>query len=238
MDVSVLEGLGLSKNEIIVFVKLVEIGESKSGTIISQTGLQSSAIYNALLSLIEKGLISYIKKNGIKYYKSAEPETLIDYIETKKREVLKIIPSLKQKKVSKEENNMEFFESYRGIKSLLFELLKDAKKQDVYRYFAPETKYYNLSTEKVYSAEKHIRIEKKIKTKAIYPEDSRSVTRKTKTTEKRYTKQKLPPNTSIFNNKVAIISWGEKPFGVLIRSKEVYEQYVSFFEDVWERAKE
>ena len=68
MDTSVLENLGLSKNEVLVFVKLLELGESKSGAIISKTNLQSSAVYNSLASLIEKGIVSFIKKNGIKYY--------------------------------------------------------------------------------------------------------------------------------------------------------------------------
>ena len=48
----------------------------------------------------------------------------------------------------------------------------------------------------------------------------------------------MPPNTEMINNKVAIITWkGDEPSGILIRSKEVYETYVNFFEHLWDKAK-
>ncbi len=238
MDTSVLENLGLSKNEVLVFVKLLELGESKSGAIISKTALQSSAVYNALTTLIDKGIVSFIKKNGIKYYKSAEPETILNYIETKKGEYLKLIPELKFKQKQEETEGVEYFKSYRGIKSLVFELLKDAKKGDTYRYIAPEAKYYKISTERVYGAEKQLRKEIKLKTKALYHVSGKAYTRKTASSIKKYLNFPLPPNTLIFNNKVGIISWEGEPSGILIRSKNIYEIYVKFFEHLWAIAKD
>ena len=42
----------------------------------------------------------------------------------------------------------------------------------------------------------------------------------------------------MLNNKVAIITWkGEEPSGILIRSKDIYETYVRFFEHLWGIAK-
>jgi len=57
-------------------------------------------------------------------------------------------------------------------------------------------------------------------------------------TQKRYLNFPLPPNTQMLNNKVAIITWkGEEPSGILIRSKDIYETYVRFFEHLWGIAK-
>jgi len=238
MDTSILEDLGLSKNEVLVFVKLLELGESKSGLIISKTGLQSSGVYNALASLIDKGLVSFIKKNGIKYYKSAEPETVVSYIDAKKREYEKLIPELKFKRNQEELGGVEYFQSYRGIKSLVFELLKDAKKSDIYRYIAPDPKYYKISVEKVYGAEKHLRKEIKLPTKALFYISAKEHTRKTSSSTKKYLNFPLPPNTLMLNNKVAIISWEGEPSGILIRSKDIYKTYVNFFEHLWTIAKE
>lgn len=237
MDTTVLENLGLSKNEVLVFVKLLELGESKSGSIISKSNLQSSAVYNALASLIDKGIVSFVKKNGIKYYKSAEPETILNYIETKKAEYLKLIPELKFKQKQEEVEGVEYFKSYRGIKSLVFELLRDAKKGDIYRYIAPEAKYYKISTERVYSAEKQLRKEIKLTTKALFHISSKDYTHPSRSSTKKYLDFPLPPNTLILNNKVAIISWGEEPSGILIRSKDIYQTYVNFFEHLWKIAK-
>jgi len=237
MDTSVLENIGLSKNEVLVFVKLVELGESKTGIVISKTGVQSSGVYNAVRSLIEKGLVSFIKKNRIKYYKAADPKTILDYIDTKKREYLKLLPELQFRQRIETEEGTEFFKGSRGIKTLVFELLKDANKKDTYRFFAEDPKYYTISTERVYSAEKQLRKQIGLRAFALFHEDARSFTKTNKITIKKYLNFPLPPNTLIINNKVAIISWEGEPSGILIRSKDIYQIYVNFFEHLWKIAK-
>jgi hypothetical protein len=151
---------------------------------------------------------------------------------------MKLLPELQFKQKPEENEGVEFFKDYRGIKTLVFELLKDARKGDIYRYFAPETKYYKISTDRVYSAEKQLRKDKGLKTRAIFPESSRISAKKSKTSIKKFINSPLPPNTLILNNKVAIITWAGVPSGILIHSKDIYESYVSFFEHVWGTAKE
>ena len=238
MDISVLEGIGLSKNEITIFLGLLKIGESKAGAIISKVNLQSSATYNAINSLIGKGLVSYIKKGQIRYYKAASPETIGNYLETKKEEYLRVLPELK-KFMPGEIEGVEFYKSVRGIKTLLAELVKDSKKGDIYRFFSIEdAKEYQFATDRVYELQKPIRKEKKIITRGLFAEKTRQFASGASITQKRYLNFPLPPNTQMLNNKIAIITWkGEEPSGILIHSKDVYESYVHFFEHLWEKAK-
>ena len=86
MDLQVLEDIGLSQTEIKTFITILKSGESKAGEVIKNSGLQSSSVYNALNSLMEKGFVSYIKKSNIKFYKAADPKVIKDYIESKKEE--------------------------------------------------------------------------------------------------------------------------------------------------------
>jgi len=238
MDTSILEGLGLSNLEIKIFVRLLELGESKAGKIIKEVGLQSSSVYNAINSLMKKGLISYIKKGQIKFYKAADPEAILGYIDTKKREYLKILPELKEKQKKAEEEGVEFYKSFRGIKTITFELLKNAKKGDVYRFFSVENiDEYKLATERVFGAEKQLRKEKKIITKGIFHESARELAKRNSITQKRFLNYPMPPNTLIFGDKVAIISWKGEPSGILISSKDIARTYVEFFEHMWEIAK-
>ncbi len=238
MDTSVLEGIGLSKNEISVFLKMLQLGESKAGAIISKVNLQSSAVYNAINSLVAKGLVSYIKKGQIKYYKAASPETIADYLDTKKEEYMKVLPELK-KFMPTEIENVEFYKSFRGIKTLLAELLKDSRPKDIYRFFSIEDeKEYKLATEKVYDLQKSVRKENKIITRGLFAEKLRSLAGVSSITQKKYLNFPLPPNTQMLNDKVAIITWkGEEPSGILIRSKDIYETYIRFFEHLWSVAK-
>ncbi len=238
MDTSVLEDIGLSSTDIKVFICALELGESKAGKIIETSGLQSSSVYNSINSLIKKGLLSYIKKSQVKYYKAAEPETILDYIELKKREYLKLLPELKEKQKKTEEEGVEFFKTTKGVKTILSNLIKDSKKGDTYRTFSIEDpKEYEKAREKVFRPIKQLIKEKKLLTKGIFHEKNRYKPDKYSIMKKKYLNIPLPPNTMILHNKVAIISWEDEPSGVLITSKEIAKKYKEFFDYMWDFSK-
>lgn len=238
MDTSVLEDIGLSQIEIKAFTILLELGESKAGKIIEKTRLQSSSVYNAINSLIEKGLVSYIKKSQVKYYKAANPEVILDYIDSKKKEYLKLLPELKDRQKKVEEEGVEFFKSSKGVKTIISEMLKDTKKGDIFRTFSVEDpEKYEKARERVFSATKQLIKQKKLILKGIYHENNRSKPTKTTIAQKRYLNFPMPPNTMVINDKVAIISWKEEPSGILIKSKSIAKSYTDFFEAIWKQAK-
>jgi len=240
MNTGVLEDIGLSKNEIIIFLTLLETGETKAGNIIAKSKLQSSAVYNGISSLIEKGLLSYIKKSQVKYYNAATPESILDYIDNKKKEFLSLLPELKQKQKKNNIDEVEFFKSYRGIKTLICELTKDSKKGDIYRFFSiQDFDKYSKATRKVYEFQKNTRKEAGLLTKGIFHEKTRTLARFSSMTEKRFINFPMPPNTQIVKDKVAIISWeGEQPSGILIKSEDIAKSYIDFFEHIWNIGKE
>jgi len=238
MDTSVLEDIGLSTIEIKVFLAILEFGEAKAGKIIEKTKLQSSSVYNAINTLIGRGLVSYIKKSQIKFYKAANPETILDYLDLKKREFLKLLPELKAKQKRKQEEGVEFYRSYKGMKTIIFELLKDTKKNDVYRTLSVEDpEQYEKSREKVYRTIKQLARNKKIIMKGIFHEKNRYKPKRGSIMKKKYVNFSLPPNTIILNSKVAIISWEEEPIGILIHSKDIAKKYEEFFDQIWKITK-
>jgi len=238
MDTSVLEDIGLSQTEIKIFILMLELGESKAGEIIKKSGLQSSSVYNAINSLINRGLVSYIKRTQIKYYRAVNPETIVDYIELKKREYLKLLPKLKERQKKVQEERVEFYKSFKGIKTIMIELFRDANKGDIYRTFSVEDpKEYEISIEKVFASTKQLIKQKKIITKGLFHEKNRKKPTKTSIMQKKYVNIPMPPNTMILNNKVAIILWEEDPSGILIYSKNMAQKYIDFFEHLWKQAK-
>lgn len=234
MDISIIEGIGLSKIEAKIFVVILELGESKAGKIIEKSGMQSSSVYNAINALISKGLVSYIKKSEVKYYRSADPEAILDYIDMKKREYLKILPELKSKQKEVNNDGVEFFKSYKGIKTIFSEMLKDAKKGDIFMTFSIENpKEYEKAREKVFFTIKQLEEDKGVINKGIFHENNRYPATKSSRMQKRYVGFPLPPNTLILNDMVAIISWEEEPKGILIHSKNMALKYREFFEHMW-----
>lgn len=57
MEETILENIGFSKSEAVVYLALLKVGQTKSGKIIKITGLQSSVVHNALNTLEEKDLL-------------------------------------------------------------------------------------------------------------------------------------------------------------------------------------
>lgn len=234
MDTQILEDIGLSSIEVKVFIALLENGECKAGKIIGRLKLQSSSVYNALNSLISKGLVSYIKKSEVKYYRSAEPENVLEYIESKKNAYLKILPELKEKQKTKNDEGVEFFKSYKGIRILFSKLFKESKKGDIYRTFNPdEFKEYEKAKEKVFRFVKGLAEEKGVIQKGVFSEENREKKKISSRIQKRYVKEHLPPTTVTLNNKTAIISWEGEPSGILIHSKDITDRYIKLFDQMW-----
>lgn len=235
MDTTVLEDIGLAKNEITIFLTLLKIGETKAGPLIAKSRLQSSAVYNGLTTLIEKGLISYVKKSNTKHYKAADPDVIYNYLDLKKRELSVLLPELKVLQQKTEKGMVEYFEGFKGIKTILSQLFKTHEKKAIYRYISVQDReQYETAKVRVFRAIKQLRLERKIITKGILPIEHKGKMSKSPISTRRFVKFPMPPNTHIYWDKVAIITWGEEPKGVLIESKEMAEQYTNFFEHLWQ----
>ena len=72
-----LKEFGFSERESKVYIALLELGETTTGKISKMTRLNSSKIYDILERLIDKGLVSYVLKNKIKYFNALEPQNIL-----------------------------------------------------------------------------------------------------------------------------------------------------------------
>ena len=68
--------LGLTHNEAIVYLALLELGESASGDIIKKTNKHRSIVYESLDKLKKEGLITGTIKKGKKFFQITNPEII------------------------------------------------------------------------------------------------------------------------------------------------------------------
>src|SRR3989338_5230315 len=149
MDTSILENFGLSKGEINVYFTLLELGTNKVGRVIEKSGMASSAVHNSVNALIDKGLVSYIKKGKIKYYQAVPPKQLIEFIDDKKKKLQQILPELELKqKLAEERQEAEIFEGTKGIITMLNLLIENTKKGDEYLFFPINVREHNEEIQK------------------------------------------------------------------------------------------
>ncbi|MFH1054420.1 MAG: helix-turn-helix domain-containing protein [Candidatus Woesearchaeota archaeon] len=239
MDIKPFEGIGLTNAEIKVYLSLLEIGSTKVGSIIEKSDLQSSVVHNSLHKLQEKGLISHIIKGKIKHYKATNPKNFIDFIDEKKKNFEKILPQLLIKqKLEKERLEAEIYQGYKGCMNLLLEVLDDAKKGDIFYFFSADVEPINKEIQDFFRKYDPKRKDAGIEVKGIAPKRLKHLYQdreKKGYMKMKYSNTPIPPNMSIFNNKLTLFTWGEKPIGYLIYSKQLADKYAQYFHSLWNK---
>jgi len=241
MDTQILEDIGLTNAEIKVYLALLELGTATAGPILDKSGLQNSVVHMTLNKLIERGFVTFIKEGKRNHYQAANPQHITEFINHKKEQFEKILPELLLKQSQAQEKpEVISFRGIKGVKELLLELLEAGGKE--HHTFGSTKK--SLMLGEAWWIEYHQkRAAKKIKAKLLFNE-SLSYWKAEKRyrsieAEIRYTKKGFEPltETIIRNDKIGIIIWTQKPFGILIHQKEAAESYDHFFKMLWNSTK-
>ena len=91
-----LEALGLTKTEAGVYLDLLEYGAQTVSSIARTSKLHRPAIYRALPTLIEKGLISQKRVGKLLHYAAERPERLNSLVQSFQAELDALVPELNQ----------------------------------------------------------------------------------------------------------------------------------------------
>jgi sugar-specific transcriptional regulator TrmB len=237
MDSRVLEDIGLTQGEIKVYLALLEAGTSTAGRIIEKAKIQNSVFHFCINRLIEKGLVSYVKKSKFRLYSSASPDNLVAYLKDKEKMVASILPELKQKQNKTEEQAAEIFEGIKGMQTMLNELIENTRAGDKFYFFAVDVPGQNEEIQEFFEMYDAKRRDKKLDVKGLATKENSRFFLKRKGLKVRIVDFPIPSNISICNNKMALITWGEKPSGILIKSKQIIDKQIEFFNSIWKQAK-
>lgn len=240
MNIEKLEELGLTRNESLTYKALLEIGQTKTGAIVKKTILHRVLIYDALESLIKKGLVSYVIKENIKYFQATNPENLVEFLEEKTQNAKAILPDLKNLMSHHEgKQAVVVYEGIKGLKSVLNSMLNELTSKDEHLVIASGLMslyigdYYYL-----YQKEKK---KKHILTKGICDisfKEKKDIIKATYAKIKFYPLGPFPTDTWIYKDKVLIVNYTTNPpVAILITSQETAESYKRIFEGFWKKAK-
>lgn len=239
METEILNEIGFSEAEKKVYLTLLELGMSTAAPILEKTGLQNSVLYRTLHRLIDKGFVSFIRKGKIKHYKASDPEVLLTYHKERETKLKNLIPKLRIRQKESEKEEAEVYSGFKGVKTMLYSLIEDAKKGEECYFFGQRAEIYDELQERLFFAYDVFRKEKMIKVLGIHDISVKEHMEKGRYSIMRYVDFPIPQTMVIFRNKIALIAWGNlrKPIGVLITSKEMAEQYKEFFKEMWKIAK-
>ena len=247
----ILQELGLTEGEIKVYFSMFELGETTVGPISKKSGITHAKVYPILEKLINKGLVSHIIKEGRKNFSATHPDSLLEFVDSKvrnlekeKQKIKDLIPSLlaKQKELEKVQYS-RVFEGFRGLRALFYELFGTNKKNTEIYVLGLNELLKKIEFQNFFRFYHDLRKKNNIKLKLILNKNVKSFFNKNYIPSKDYEKPDkikfvdvtFPTGVFIFKDHVITIIADEKVTAFDIKSKQNTERYKKFFDEIWEK---
>ncbi|MBI2129105.1 hypothetical protein HYU07_02605 [Candidatus Woesearchaeota archaeon] len=241
VETEALESLGLTRNEAIVYITLLDLSKAHIGRIAERTRMHRRTIYDCLERLIDRGLVSFIMEGKSRFFIAASPQKLKEIVKEKEANIENVLPKLFEiAQQSKAITDVTVHKGKEGLKNIMEDIIKSKPKI-----------WYSLTsagkaTEVLpfYLPQFHERrIKENIKLYIIFGKNKEAIKRakelkKLKLTEARLigTKYVIPISIWLYNNKVAFMLW-ESETGILIENKGTADTFKNYFKVLWGASK-
>jgi sugar-specific transcriptional regulator TrmB len=240
--IQLLSDLGYTEKQAVVYVSLLEIGESLPSTIARKSGLKRPTVYVILEQLKDRGLVSHSIKKKTTYFNAVDPQLLLEDQKRRFKRLEKSLPEfvgLRQRYAVTP--HMSVFEGSEGIINIMEDTLKtegeiycwssgnEAYEQQVFRDYHPR-----------YVEKKN---RKGIWIRGLFQYDEVGVDLKRKGDRDCREVYLIPGDKfpfeneiNIYDDKVSIISHKDQ-VGVIIQNEAIANTQRSIFEFAFEYAK-
>ena len=250
MELADLKKIGLTEGEVKIYDALLELGESTRTLIAKKSGISPSKIYDVANRLLEKGIISSVKKNGIIHFSASNPERIKDYIEKKQQEIIEegelveqMLPSLIAKYSDiKRSQDVEVFYGWEGMKTAFDDIVKTLNEDDINYVFGASQGFNSKQSDLFFDQYGLKKAVKNYATKIIFNEE----VRKNKVriapfnngkNEMKFLHSDTFTEINLYKDKVLIIMLISKPIIIRVTSKEAADSFKKFFDSMWKIAK-
>ena len=243
-----LKDLDLSEKEAVVYLASLELGLSTIQEIAGKSQISRSTTYEVIESLMKKGLMSALTKGKKKYFSVEGPERLMTFIDIKERELEKrkkelrnILPELKElASLSGERPRVRFYDGKQGRRRIQEDILR-TKNLGTIEEFVPLDDAYHLFP--AHPRDHRHEMGKKIKVpeRMIYTSKKGEILPRKKGSIETFfipiEKYPFHAEITIYANKVALVSFGRKPIGVVLESDDIANTLRCMFDLLWKALK-
>ncbi len=242
MDIEKLKQIGLNEKECEIYLALLELEDALVSEIAKKTKINRSLLYTILNNLSEKGLVTYILKNNVRYYRAVEPHKILNLLSEKEKAFHSILPELIDLyKPRKQKPIVEILEGKEGLKTILNDVLRQKKEWCAYDVPGKGPEILGFA---VHAFERD-RQRAKIPLNVIFVNTKQGHKRGKQFSKMKYTKIKYMPESYespasnwLYGDRIVIIFWyKEFPFAVRIIDKNLAESYRNHFKALWKIAK-
>ncbi len=232
----ILEKLGLSSKEALVYEAALELGAGSAQQIALKAGLPKSTVYDVLKNLSRKGLVNIYLKGKKKHFSAQDPEVLQDKIKQQAELLNKFLPDIQAVYNARAvKPKVRFYEGKQGVKIVIKEILKEAR--ELWAIGSAEEIFFKLDD--YFPEFSKQRAQKKIPLKVILRESAKAEERKRLgPQELRQVKIIKSPIEFkslmwLWQNKLAMVTLGDDLMVVVIESKDIADTWRVMFEGMW-----
>ena len=237
MDTKFLEDLGLTPKEIDVYVSLLSLESATIFEIKNKAKVSRMSIYEILEKLLGKGLVSYAVVDGKKQYKAASPERLREYLREKEATLETVLPALMAKyNESKDKTSIEVFVGKEGMKTIMNNIPKVGKPIYAIDYGGKIFEFLQYFMPQLIQK----RLKAGIPGKVIFTESFRKNKFSADLTEVKYVPDSYdsPLTITVYADNVNLLIFSENPVAIHIKSREIAQSYMNYFNFMWAIGKE
>jgi sugar-specific transcriptional regulator TrmB len=236
-----LEKLGLSPKEVEVYLYLIqrtqEVGTSK---IIQATGFHGQHVYNALDLLEKKGLVKHVLKNGRNKWSSNPPNRIESLVEEKRIIANHVKDTLEMMYAKPNEQEFEVFQGEEQFLANEFNMLEEAPQESTLDIVGGKGNEFRTILGDRRAEYNMLSIQKKIQVRFIGTEDQREYLEMVKSERELFDYRIMPGfnrntiSTSIHTDAILFQVYGDPLLVFKIKSKEIADNYRTFFDSLWE----
>lgn len=249
MALPLLETLGLTSKETIIYELLLQKGELPAAIIIAETKFKRATVYKSLYAMEEKGLVRQREIQKKIHFRPEPPVKLLELSENRLKEqerarfdLQRILPELTSSYIlTVEKPVVRYFEGIEGVKQAHLEILAEKKEILAYVYINAKLdaplddfwpKYYKQ------------RVKNNIYVRSISPNNTEGIQYKRQDKDQLRETRLIPKEQfsftiekNICGNKLAFFSRQEgKMIATIIENKEIVDTERAIFELSWQQA--
>ena len=241
MLIQELQQLGLNEKEAKVYLAALEFGPTSIATIARKSGIKRTTIYEFLADMLDRGLILTSVSGKRTLYSGIGPEGLNKLIERQQVVIQSLAPELLLlTKQSPRKPKIRFYDGAEGLKHVFNDTLDQPDGSEVL-FVAPWAGTFESLPKSFVDKYVSKRKKQNIKVRSIVPHDKYALEGKKKDKEElRETiivpKEKLPikAKINIYQNKIAILSFGDEKISLIIESQQIADTLKAIFNLLWE----
>jgi len=233
---NVLKQIGFSEKESKIYLACLELGTGTVVELSRKSGITRGSTYDILEEMLEKGYVSKIHKDKHMIFNAVDPETLKKRYQDSLRDFELALPELKGLFHKHSRPRVRYFEGADGIKRVYedtltatTEILNYANSKSIRTYWPEYDEEYVKQ-----------RVRKNIFLKGIAPDDDYG--QRVKKDDRRCLREtrllsskefQFTNEINIYDNKVAITSFGNELIGIIIESQEIAHTQRDIFKMAW-----